>query len=515
MSVTLPALDPTLAAGISALPDRLVRRATKLTEQQEQWQIEATGAGVRVTIGTATVTVTPPGEVDCDCLLAPNCAHRAAVIASSPIADGTPGAPETTGAPETIEAPETTAASPSPGSGDDRSGLTETQDAALVFAEKTVGTVVAAGTAELAVAERAHLMRAVHLARNTGLHRVAATLTALHADPSVRTLRDAALAVYELRRATDGSTVSSREIGTARRSYEVSGGLRLDGLWCEPVLTASGYAGVVTTLTDADGTPYTVNTVRPGVAADVPRAYRTPAGLGDLLATHAEISRGRMLLTSATVSAEGRLGTGRNVRASLSAAPSSPHRLPGGVIEVTGEVAGAQPREDTAAVVLTGPTGDRMGFHPSQAAMELGAAAMARAIASRPGTRVTLRARGAQLLAVRRDAAWWPDDDARDWLFPGLDSPSLPTPPAVLAPEDDGAQSAVTPDEVLARWAERVAVAGRPALSRGAAQLAGDVAWLRTHASPHRADLLERLSAGTDLTRLWLAVAIAASSEIG
>ena len=501
--MTLPALDPALAAEISALPDRLVRRASKLTEQQSEWQIEVTGAAVRVTIGTATVTVTPPGEVSCDCLLAPNCAHRAAVIASSPIADGTP------------EAPETTSVSPPPGSGDERSGITENQYAALVLAENAIGTVVAAGTAELAVAERAHLMRAVHLARNTGLHRVAATLTALHADPSVSTLREAALAVYELRRAADALSVTRHDIGTARRSYAVSGSLRLDGLWCEPVLTASGYAGVVTTLADADGTPYTVNTVRPGIAADVPRAYRTPAGLGDLLATHAEISRGRMLLTSATVSAEGRLGTGRNVRASLSAAPSSPQRLPDGVIEVTGEVVGAQPREGTAALVLTGPSGKRLEFHPAPAAMELAATAMIRAIAARPGTRVTVRVRGAQLLAVRRDAAFWPDDDTRDWLFPGLDSPSAPSPAAVLAPGDDGSHSAVTPDEVLARWTDRVAIAGRPALSRGAAQLADDVAWLRSHASPHRADLLEHLSTGTDLTRRWLAVAIAASSGIG
>ena len=222
-----------------------------------------------------------------------------------------------------------------------------------------------------------------------------------------------------------------------------------------------------------------------------------------------------MLLTSATVSAEGRLGTGRSVRASLSGTPSSPGRLPDGVIEVTGEVAGAQPREGTAALVLTGPPGRRLEFHPSTAATELGATAMIRAIAAQPGTRVTLRVRGAQLLAVRRDPAFWPDDDTRAWLFPGLDSPSAPSPAAALAPGDDGSHSAVTPDEVLARWADRVAVAGRPALDRGAAQLTGDVAWLRSHASPHRADLLEQLSSGTELTRQWLAVAIASSSEIG
>ncbi|KIF00965.1 hypothetical protein PL81_38205, partial [Streptomyces sp. RSD-27] len=52
--------------------------------------------------------------------------------------------------------------------------------------------------------------------------------------------------------------------GGGRRGYASGGPLRVHGLCREPVLTATGYGGVVTHLLGADGVPYTLSDVRPG-----------------------------------------------------------------------------------------------------------------------------------------------------------------------------------------------------------------------------------------------------------
>ncbi|NLG55778.1 MAG: hypothetical protein GX542_09040 [Rhodococcus sp.] len=510
MSTELPALDPVLAASIAALPARLVQRATKLLAQRPEWQVSSSGESTLVVIGKATVTVSSPQDVSCDCLLAPECAHRAAVISASPVAESV----------AEVAADHTVAAEVAVSDSD--AYLNESQCSAMEFAISTVAAVVSIGLGELTVAERTRLMQAVHLARNAGLHRLAGALTAMYGTPSSDTLRDAALAVHELQRAHREGSVTAHEIGVARRAFTVTTGLRLHGVCCEPVLTGSGYAGVVTTLVDDEGRTYSVNTVRPGAADDVPTAYQTPAGLGDLLATHAQLGRGQLLLTSATVSAEGRLGTGRSVRASMSSKPAEPPRLPEGISDVTGTVNGVRPQGDTAALVVTTESGSIRSFTPTAAATELGALRLLRVVAARPGTTVRLRVRAGEILALTLPDSEEPDSE--EGLFPGLDQPPASSGRAVLADSGEAAEAmyaAITPDEILGRWALRAATAGRRLVRRSIGAIDDDVRWLGEHGSPHRAELLSRLrevgysqsASDAEFATAWLAVALAGSLQ--
>lgn len=89
----------------------------------------------------------------------------------------------------------------------------------------------------------------------------------------------------------------------------------------EPVLTATGYGGVVTHLVTDDGRWLSVADVKPGGAARARGAGAAPLALGAVGLDHARLSRGGLLISGATVSGDGRLGAGRGVRATPVAAP--------------------------------------------------------------------------------------------------------------------------------------------------------------------------------------------------
>jgi nitroreductase len=103
--------------------------------------------------------------------------------------------------------------------------------------------------------------------------------------------------------------------GTARRPYAPDGSLRLYGLFSEPVLTASGYAGAVTWTADARGRLHTVSDVAPGGPARAVKAADRAVRVGDTALTHRELSRAGLAVSGATVSEDGRLGAGAGVRA--------------------------------------------------------------------------------------------------------------------------------------------------------------------------------------------------------
>ncbi|MFB0629789.1 hypothetical protein ACEPPI_20880, partial [Streptomyces sp. AB3(2024)] len=103
--------------------------------------------------------------------------------------------------------------------------------------------------------------------------------------------------------------------GGGRRAYSAGGGLRVYGLCREPVLSATGYGGVVTHLLGADGGAYSLSDVRPGGLARARGAGAASVALGGGVLDHAGLSRAGLRIVGATVSADGRLGAGRAVRA--------------------------------------------------------------------------------------------------------------------------------------------------------------------------------------------------------
>ncbi|MGC9497228.1 hypothetical protein [Streptomyces sp. WG7] len=187
--------------------------------------------------------------------------------------------------------------------------------------------VLEAGTDGSGAVLQAELLHAAHTARLAGLPRAAsravAVVTALRAarsaDPAYRltdlaaALRDVLLLAHRLPGATGPELAGLR--GTVRRPYTPDGSLRLYGLFAEPVLTATGYAGAVTWTADAAGRLYTVSDVAPGGAGRATGAADRAVPIGDTSLTHRELSRAGLAVSGATVSPTGRLGAGAGVRA--------------------------------------------------------------------------------------------------------------------------------------------------------------------------------------------------------
>ena len=90
MTATLPAVAaPVLAAAVDGLPGRLRRKLDDAVTTATGWPVSIVDNQTVVRVDEATTvtlplpahTVTEPAQVTCSCLLAPNCLHRAAVLA--------------------------------------------------------------------------------------------------------------------------------------------------------------------------------------------------------------------------------------------------------------------------------------------------------------------------------------------------------------------------------------------------------------------------------------------------
>lgn len=515
----LPGMDPEfVAATIEALPNRLKKRLQQA--DPDTWTV----TGNTVQHGNATVTLTPPDGATCDCLLSPRCLHVAQVLMECPATEADPQA-------ET-ERDEEQAPGPEPaGEATGGTELTDNQVAVLERAETVLMGVLDRGLAGLTATDRAGVLRVVAGARVQRLPLLASSFANLLGrvgdrvtELAVSALVDAALATHRLRHGHATQTVNADIVGTARRTYEHVGNLRLRGWACEPVLTVSGYAGVVTYLVDErDGGVWTLSSVVPGDQSQIAQAYRGDTGLSELSLSHHDLARGGLLLTGATASADRRLGKGSGVRASTrtpdeSAVPAEGwwhgEAILGGV-----EDNGLHPV--FACETENGPL--RCGI--STVVEHVGAQSL-RVLASAPGTQVHVRVR-ARRPEEPGNTQWvlvgvFHKDT---WVFPGLDNPDVHW---LGAPRDAApvtvTSAVIEPATVVRRWRDAVARHGRRAVTgAGRDRLMDDVAWLRAHASGHRATLLEQLAeAGAageyrfdgnfqadprDLPRRWTALA--------
>jgi hypothetical protein len=175
-------------------------------------------------------------------------------------------------------------------------------------------------------------------------------------------LRDL-LATAHVLGSADANGVDTRWIGVARRPYESVGTLQLAGLMCEPVISARGYAGVVTHLCDQLGRVWTVNEVMPGHPSRAIDAYEAPAAIGDATLPHRQLAREGLFVQNATGSADGRLGSGAAVRAVRAQKPS--RWSEGGIARRFGEPLDAQLDRAFAAIALPidrRPRGDTLLF---------------------------------------------------------------------------------------------------------------------------------------------------------
>ncbi|MGA5171010.1 SWIM zinc finger family protein [Streptomyces lavendulocolor] len=202
---------------------------------------------------------------------------------------------------------------------------TAAQSAAAGALWHVAANALAGGVPAAGAVVQAELLRAAHGARLAGLPRAEAA--ALRVVRGLRNTRDrrAAQRLTHLAEAfrdllhVCGSVAAGRGgpslTGTTRRAYREGGSLRTYGLCREPVLSATGYGGVVTHLITPDGAQHQVSDVRPGGLARARGAGSASVALGGATLDHAGLSRGGLLIVGATVSADGRLGAGRGVKA--------------------------------------------------------------------------------------------------------------------------------------------------------------------------------------------------------
>ncbi|MFF2187106.1 hypothetical protein [Streptomyces sp. NPDC058155] len=284
-------------------------------------------------------TVTDPAQARCTCLLAPRCLHLAAVLGACPVADPEtapePAAEDTEDtesteenaapAPVTAEA-ETPASAPSTTPAVPAAPLSPARITAASGLWSAATAVLAAGVPAAGAIPQAELLRAAHTARLAGLHRAeAAALRVVRGLREARVghashrLADLVSALRELLLTTallaagDGSP---ELIGTARRGYRPGGALRVHGVCREPVISATGYGGVVTHLVSDDNRWFSVADVKPGGSARARGAATAPVTVGATVLDHAQLSRGGLLINGATISPDGRLGSGKGVRSS-------------------------------------------------------------------------------------------------------------------------------------------------------------------------------------------------------
>ncbi|MFF0645174.1 hypothetical protein ACFYVV_16365 [Streptomyces tendae] len=358
MSPLLPPVDPSVTAQlVAALTPRLRKRLDAGVAKLAGRPVARDGDIVRLAVDDDTDlelhapggVVTTAEAIRCGCLLAPDCLHRAAAASAAPVAempdpvvetpDPVAGEPSLTKAPRTApptSVPVTTSPGTAGSAADDApagavdpapESATPAQRTAAAALHDAAAAVLEAGADGAGAVLQAELLRAAHTARLAGLPRAAgravAVVTALRAardaDPAHRlgdlttALRDVLLLAHRLPEAAGPELAGLR--GRVRQPYTPDGSLRLYGLFAEPVLTSTGYAGTVTWTADAAGRLYTVPDVAPGGAARAAGSADRAVRIGDTSLTHRELSRAGLAVSGATVSPTGRLGAGAGVRA--------------------------------------------------------------------------------------------------------------------------------------------------------------------------------------------------------
>ncbi|MFJ2176156.1 hypothetical protein ACIOHE_25105 [Streptomyces sp. NPDC087851] len=339
-AAVLPPVAAEVAAGaLDLLPARLRKRVDGAVAKAAGWPVEATDEGVLVRVAEDTaVTLRVTGGIVadaesavCDCLLAPACLHRAAVLSSAPLALGGGAAED---GEEGAEGPGGSVAEDAGGSAGEEPGaepagvgaaggggpslLTAGQADALGALREAATAVLVSGVAGSGAVHRAELLHAAHSARLAGLSRPAATAVRIARQLGEARSDDPAFRLSalsgELAELLDLVRRPADAAAPARRDYRPEGPLRLYGLFTEPVVTASGYAGATVYALAPDGALRTRSDVAPGGPGRALQASGTPLPGGCALTLRELGDGGGVILTSPTVSPDGRIGGGGQVR---------------------------------------------------------------------------------------------------------------------------------------------------------------------------------------------------------
>lgn len=389
------------------------------------------GEDAQVTLAPGSSgVVTKADQATCSCLLAPRCLHRAAILSACPLADSSGGDAAVPDVSDVNGAADDAGSVQGSAGPSQAVAPTPAQMAAAVGLWEAGASILAAGVQGAGAVPQAELLRSVHTARLAGLHRcetaglrVARGLRAARARQDGFHTADLVEALRELLLTTrligDGSTDPAL-IGITRRDYRPGGPLRVAGVCREPVLTATGYAGVVTHLIDDDGRWYSLADVKPGGSGRARGAGSAPVALTGASLDHAQLARTGLMIAGATVSAEGRLGAGRSVRATPTTADAwsqdallavlrrpwtqviedrlalAPDADPAVVEQAERALVGSEVQvvgPDGEGLRVREPSGQILRLHPALGHEGLAYVSNLRLIATRPGLRIRVLGR--------------------------------------------------------------------------------------------------------------------------
>ncbi len=327
-----------LAAIIDAAPSRVRKRLDREPNAASTWQWNRDGLCWVISAGEETVRltgnsnheITQPKDITCSCLLTPKCFHVLACVTLLPLASGNDSSPSKD---EDQTAGET--ALP-----DEQIEITAAMRQTAIESMHAIDGVMVSGARASGVIIQSSLLRAAHQARAEGLVHLSAALIRIaegiqrlrrsddHTDCEL--LRsDTVTAIDAANELLGEQTILSAKLGFLRRQFSPTGVKRLAGILAEPILTLSGFAGVVTHLTGDDGQIYQVVETRPGDVALIGQAYRGGIELGGTTASAQILSRSHMDVQNMSCSPDGRLGKGSKTRWVIepsrgSAAPRNP-----------------------------------------------------------------------------------------------------------------------------------------------------------------------------------------------
>lgn len=501
-----------LAEVLDSLPARLAKKIdlSRPVDGADTGHSAENGTFV-IRQGSATVTFAAPtilslDDVSCDCLLAPRCLHLAHALLRCEVSSA-----EARTEPASQQAPTEAAAGQGTLDGILNPGQFEVVERCLAAFVQLLVT----GTSTRDPVQLSTFLRLAHGAKAQRLYTLGARCTAVAAmlTPADETARntlvsaiaDAYLAAHQLAHRHRLGQVPASLLGRPRRSFTAREALSLQGIFTEPIITATGHAGVATYLRGGEESLWSINSNMPlkgASAADQARQYyRRAPQIGGISTSHQDLTRRTLLVTNAKASDDGRLSAGAQVSA-----------VAGGVSgwdklwfdQNSPSADGVSFQElvvkglSGTAIALAGDDGHFIAAKVTAAARELGALDDVLELARHPGTRLRCVLRhkfdSIELLAfavdptqIRLPEAW----NGRVML--GLDrlAPSYfvagPEPAMLFPPGNTG------PWPLMVQWLGRMAVHGRAALLNDETQLAADVSRLTDSNCAHGAELLVSL----------------------
>lgn len=320
MSQSRPTVDPiVVSTAIDGAPDRVRRRLDRTPNAAAQWDWTPEDGGWSVAAGNETVELPADhvggiDQVSCSCLLAPNCFHIMACLTALEVITSETDLHEATGPDiaDSQHASDTVTADP-------------TQQRTAAELDESIHRLLNVGINGAGVAVQSGVIRAVHQCRAVGLHRLATIglriidgtrqvrRRAQESDP-IQLCDDITDCLETAHHIQSGVAIDEFWIGTARRKQYPVRPRRLHGLLAEPVLTRSGFAGVVVYLLGEDDQIYSVSDVRPGGAELCRAAYRGGIDVGPMVEPASKLARSQYLGSEMTASRDGRLGRGKSIK---------------------------------------------------------------------------------------------------------------------------------------------------------------------------------------------------------